>query len=44
MPDNNIYETPGKRIYASRKWQRYRLQLVHEANGICELCNMMYDS
>ncbi|MCL2771981.1 MAG: HNH endonuclease [Oscillospiraceae bacterium] len=39
-----IYETPGKQIYASRKWQRYRLQLIHEANGICELCGKMCDS
>ena len=41
---NQIYETPGKHIYASRKWQRYRLQLVNEVNGICEICNRMYDS
>ena len=44
MPNEKKYETPGKNIYASRKWQRYRLQLVHEANGICELCGGMFDS
>ena len=42
--NENKYETPGKQIYASRKWQNYRLQLITESNGICELCQGMFDS